>query len=354
MNKKNLFPIISLTVIGVVVAALLAVVNLITAPVVADAERQAMLDSLYEVMPEGDFGEEIVSETLDEDTPDSVVAIYKTKNNKGDVVILKAQGYASVISITVGVDVDGKVTKAIVTSEQESHGQAGMENYTDRFAGLNAGGVAGADLYSGATVTSDAIRSALVDAMYALGYATNTGGDSTGGATEQLPKTDEQIKAEAAGYVGGGELEEVILAEDAPATLKRLYYHRESDSYIAYNITSTKYVAVETEGFVVINKKGAIEKVDLLTWTVGHGVNPTDTFEDSFIGKDKNSIIAAELVSEATGTSKNFTIAVHDVLKYVDDGGLSLASIDGIVMASLAVLSVAAYTIAYKIRRRRK
>ena len=353
MNKKNLFPIVSLTVIGVVVAALLAVVNLITAPVVAEAERQAMLDSLYEVMPGGDFGDKIEPEERKEDTPPSVVAIYKTENGMGDVVILNVQGYASVISITVGIDTEGKITKAIITSEQESHGQAGMKNYTDRFAGLDAGGAASAELYGGATVTSGAIRGAIVDAMYALGYATSAGSGGSTCGTSTLPKTNEEIKTLAEGYVGGA-VEEVQLTEDAPKTLKRLYYHRESDSFIAYNITSTKYVAVETEGFVVINSRGYIEKADLLTWTVGHGVPPTDTFDDSFIGKDKNSIIAAELVTEATGTSRNFTVAVHEALRYVDDGGLSLASIVGIVLAALSITAVAAYITVYKIRRRRR
>lgn len=352
MNKKNLFPIISLTVIGVVVAALLAVVNLITAPVVAEAERQEMLDSLYEVMPGGDFGDEIVPLEREEDTPPSVVAIYKTKNGLGDVVILNVQGYASRIAITVGVDNEGKITKAIVTSEQESHGQAGMESFTDRFAGLDAGGAASAELYGGATVTSGAIREAIVDAMYALGYATSAGSGGSTGGTAALPKTDAEIKALAEAYVGGA-VEEVQLTEDAPETLKRLYYHKESGQHIAYNITLNRgYIA--TEGFVVINSRGYIEKADLLTWTVGHGVGATDTFDDSFVGKDKNSIIAAELVSGATGTSRNFTVAVHEALRYVDDGGLSLASIVGIILASLSAVAVAAYITVYKIRRRRR
>ena len=353
MNKKNLFPIVALTVIGVVVAALLAVINMITAPIVAEAEREAILASLYEVMPGGDFGDEIVAEEPEEDAPETVQAIYRTQNGMGDVVVLKAQGYASVISITVGIDAQGKITKAIVTSEQESHGKADMKYYTDRFAGLNAGGVASAEPYSGATVTSDAIKNALVDAMYALGYATSAGSGSSGGAQTQLPRTDEELRNIAAGYVGG-DVVEVQLDENAPATLKRLYYHEASGSYIAYNITSTQYVAVETEGFIVINNRGYIEKIDMPTWTVGHDVYPEESFVKSFIGKDRNNIIAADLVSGATGTSENFTVAVHEALWYVYDGSLSGASIVGIILADLAVIATAVCITVYKLRRRKR
>ena len=349
MNKKNLFPIISLTAIGVAVAALLAAVNMITAPRVAEAQRQKILASLGEVMPGGDFGEEIVSEPIPEDVPETVQAIYKEKSGMGNVVILSTQGYASTISITVGIDSYGKITRAVVTSEQESHGQAGMNSYTDRFTGLDAGGAASADPYTGATVTSAAIRSAIVDAMYALGYVTDTG---SGDGENALPRTDAEIKALAEELVGGA-VEETILSNDAPKTLKRLYYHAESESYIAYNITSTKHVAVETESIVVINSQGYISDIDLLTWVVGHGVNPHEGYASSFIGKDKNSVVSTDLVTGATGTSDNLSIAVNAALMYVAPGN-DAARIDGIVTLSVGLIAAIGYTVIYKIRRRRK
>ena len=113
MKKKNLFPIIALTVIGVVVATLLATVNAITAPIIEEREKQAILDSLEDVMPGGDFGSDVKSEPLPKNAPDTVTAIYKEKNGMGHVVTLKTTGYASVISITVGIDADGKITKAV-------------------------------------------------------------------------------------------------------------------------------------------------------------------------------------------------------------------------------------------------
>ena len=347
MSKKNLFPIITLTVIGVAVALLLAAVNAITAPAVAERERLAILESLQIVMPGGDFGDEIVSDEIPEDAPDTVQAIYTEKTGMGKVVVLNVQGYASVISMTVGIDSAGKVTSAVVTSEQESHGQAGMKDFPNSFAGLDVGGVAGAPLYTQATVTSGAMRDAVLDAMYAIGYYVDRTPTQV-----TLPKTDEQIKAIAESYVGG-EVEEITLGEDAPSTLKRLYYHAPSGSYIAYNITSTKYVPVETEGFVVIDKNGVIVDVDMLTWTVGHGVNPPENYVETFIGRDKNSIVSSELVTEATGSSTNFAAAIEGALIYCGAQSYWQSAI-GIAMLCVCVAGVAAYIVAYKIRRRRR
>ena len=345
LNKKNLYPIIALTVIGVVVAGFLAAVNMLTLPVIEEAERRAILESLQEVMPDAEGFDAV---ELSEDTPDTVKEIYEESSGKGSVVILKVQGYASIISITVGVDSDGKITRAIVTSEQESHGQAGMASYPDNFTGLNASGVVNESLYSGATVTSGAIRDAISDAMYALGYVVEGGGES---APEELPKDDAQIKSLAESYFGA-KLTAVELSADAPKTLKRLYYHEESGSYVAYNITSTKYVKVETEGFVIINKSGVITKVYMLEWTVGHGVYPPVRYTDTFIGKDRYSIVSSELVTAATGTSVRFAAAIQGALDYVAPE-YSWQSIVGTVILALSVLTPIGYIIFRKIRGKR-
>ena len=253
------------------------------------------------------------------------------------------------ISITVGVDAEGKITRAVVTSEQESHGQAGMKDYPDSFAGLNAGGVASAPLYSGATISSGAIRAAIVDAMYVLGYVADTGDD---GGEISLPKTDAEIKALAETLVGGT-VSEVALDSDAPKTLKRLYRHEASGSYVAYSITSTKYVAVATEGFTVIDKNGVITEVDLLTWVVGHGVYPDENYTDTFVGKDRYSIVSSELLTAATGTSTDFASAIHDALLYVAPE-FSWQGIVGIALLATAAIAAVACTVIYKVRRKRK
>lgn len=353
INKKNLFPILALTVIGVVVALLLAVVNMITAPVVAETERLVVIESLQTVMPGGDFD---VEKELSEDTPETVQAIYEEKNGMGSVVILKVQGYASVISITVGIDNFGKVTRAIVTSEQESHGQSGMKNYPESFTGLDVGEVAGADLYTGATVSSRAIRGAIVDAMYALGYATDIGDTESG--VISLPKSDSEIKALAESYVDGTVVKRE-LDEDAPKTIKRLYYHEPSGSFVAYVVTENPYNpgAVETDGFVVVNKHGVVTDAELLEWSVGNKnyvVEKPENFADTFIGKDKYSIVSAKLVTGATQTTTRFAGAVHDVILYTSEPDGNWQSIVGTVILSLAVVSVVAYTVIYRTRRKRK
>ena len=50
MTKKNIMPIVVLTAICVVVAALLGVVNMLTAPIIAEAESQKVYDSFRNVL----------------------------------------------------------------------------------------------------------------------------------------------------------------------------------------------------------------------------------------------------------------------------------------------------------------
>ena len=148
MTKKNLMPVVVLTAICIVVAALLGVVNMLTAPVIAEMEAQKVYDSFRNVL-DGVYSDVEVPK----DAPNTVTAMYKVvdKDGKllGHVATVTVKGYADNISVTVGVDAEGKVTKAEVTASAETHGKAGMKNYTDNFKGLDAAGVAGVDTFSG-------------------------------------------------------------------------------------------------------------------------------------------------------------------------------------------------------------
>ena len=211
MTKKNVMPIVVLTAICVVVAALLGLINVLTEERIAQNEAQKVYDS-FRVVLDGTF------ETLDvpEDAPKSVTSLYKVTDGdtlKGHVLTLVTKGYAGDISITVGVDKDGKVTKAVVTSEAESHGKAGMKNYTDNFAGVGPDEVEGVDTFTGATASSTAIKNVIVDAVkFMAGIET----------VETLPKTDEEIIALGKQLIGS----EVELTDVTPADadiVKRMY-----------------------------------------------------------------------------------------------------------------------------------
>ena len=103
MNRKNIKPVLVLSVICVVVALLLALVNMLTSAVIEKAEQETISASLQEVMPGGEF--EKIDAVKESET---VSAVYKETSGKGYVVTVEVQGFASEIAITVAVDNDGK------------------------------------------------------------------------------------------------------------------------------------------------------------------------------------------------------------------------------------------------------
>lgn len=321
MNKKNIMPVAVLTVICVIVAALLGVVNMFTSPIIQKMEEQKVYDSLREVL-DGNF--EPV-EALPESAPDTVTAMYKVTEGsvlKGHVVTLVVKGYAGDISVTVGVDTEGNVTKAVVTNESESHGKAGMKNYTENFDGVPADKVASVELFSGATVSSTAIKGAVIDAVNAVTGGSvsapdNDGDESAGATPETLPRPDDEIVALAKALVPGAlGFENVTPSYNKPETLKRLYRETGGKGYVAYVVTAGQYVPVANEGLVHINMDGDIENINHLTWIVGHGVS-AEGFADKFVGKDNWSVDGVELISGATVTAGDFRSAVSDAVEVV-------------------------------------
>ena len=316
MTKKNVMPIVVLTAICVVVAALLGLINVLTEERIAQNEAQKVYDS-FRVVLDGADGT-FAPIDVPEEASESVTAIYKVTDEGGSVIAhvatVTVKGYAGNISVTVGVNAEGKVIKAVVTSSAESHGKSGMKNYTDNFAGLDPLGVASVDTFTGATVSSTAIRGAILEAVNAITggsvEAPDSGEDDDDDTADVLPKTDEEIEALVAQLSGESEVTEVSLWSK-PDALKRLY--SVGDGYAAYIVVPGEYVPVATEAIIVVNADGDIVSIDLLSWVVGHGVEPGD-FENGFIGKDTWHIDSVDLVTGATGTSTDFRSAVQQTM----------------------------------------
>ena len=302
LNKKYLMPTVVLLIICLVSTVILAALNIITKPMIEAKEREKVAESLRVVMPGGEFGD---TEELSDTAPDTVVAVYRDINGKGHVVTLLTKGYNGEIAVTVGVDAEGKIIKAVVTKQSESHGKAGMENYTDRFAGCDAEGVESAELFTGATISSTAIKGAIKDAMQVLGYA-------EGSEPVDNLRSDEELLDIIGEYAPGVAYEKTdIEGED---TVKKVF-KSSNDEYAAYIVTSTQYVAVETEAVVFIDADGKIASLELLTWTVGHGVDYTESFVNGFNGKDSDTVGGIDLVAGATGTSEHLRDAVAEALE---------------------------------------
>ena len=317
-NKENLKPVIVLSVICLVVAALMGGVNMITAPIIKEAEEQKVYDSLREVL-DGKFE----PAELPDGAPSTVKAIYKVSEGEeliGHVVTLEKQGYASKIALTVGIDADGKTTKVVITAQQETHGKNIAPLLDALSAGIGADEVSDVEAVSGATKTSDFIKAAVADAFSVLGFGggSHPGDDDNAGGGEEdgetLPKTDEQIKEICNGMLSEPQTLTDISLNDAPDALKRAYSAGDS-GYFLYIVVPGDYVPVATEAAVHLDNTGKIVKVNLLQWVVGHEVGP-DGFADRFIGADKDTAGDVELVTGATGTSSDFRDAIKTSLEY--------------------------------------
>jgi len=319
MTKKNIMPVAVLTAICVAVAALLGLVNVFTDPVIKEMEAQKVYDS-FRVVLDGTF-EEV---EIPEGAASTVTAVYKVTEGdalKGHVVTLTTKGYAGDISLTVGVGADGKITKAVITNQSETHGKSGMSTYTDAYAGLGATEAAGVDTFTGATVSSTAIKGAIVDAVNAITGSSVEAPEGDGGSAEQKPaitspKSDSEVIAIAGELIPGATGFTEDTETQKPYNLIKLYKVEGEGGYAAYIVVPGAYVPVATEAVLYINNDGDIEGIRLLTWTVGHGVGAGD-FANRFIGKDVWHIGEVELVSGATGTSADFQAAVAEALNAI-------------------------------------
>ena len=114
MKKSNVMPTVVLTSICIVVALLLSVVNIITAPIIEANKAAAASGAFAEILP-GATGQQDL--TIDETYPSVVTAGYKFDN--GYVFQMEVTGYSPGLIILCGIDTEGKVTgmKHIQTGE---------------------------------------------------------------------------------------------------------------------------------------------------------------------------------------------------------------------------------------------
>lgn len=170
--KEKLKPTIVLTAICVLVATLLSVINLFTAPRIADRENLKALEALGTVLPGGKNFKKI---EIDERYPDTITEAYSADGGfvfravgkggkKGDIVIM------------VGVDTEGKITGTEIISEGESSGW--KEPVYDAVVGTDGKHYTGQTLetldpfvVSGSSMTSNAFASAIKAALQAYAFA---------------------------------------------------------------------------------------------------------------------------------------------------------------------------------------
>ncbi len=308
-RMKNFTPAIVLSVICLIATALLAIVNGITEDIIYENENAAVIASLKEVIPGGEFGS---PEQLPTGAPKTVKAIYKEKNGKGYVVVVSTEkGYTGKpINFTVAFSQEGELIGAKVTSNPETKGTDLTNEYPSSLVGKTPDELADAPLVSGATVTSTAMRNAILDALFSIGF----GDGETPAPEPEIGPSEEDVLAAAARIAPAAKNVEKIDVDTLPKTVKAAYKSEDGLFYVFSLVTETQYNPYDSGSVVVIDSDGKVIGLEILAWNVGHDVDYTDEFVEGFDGKTLENIDDVGLVTEATGTSGNIRAAVKDVL----------------------------------------
>ena len=169
MMKDIVKPIAVLAAICLVVTALLAYINSVTAPIISAAEQKAAQEARLEVMPgAADF------EPVETDA-EGVTEMYKADNG-GYVIMLTVKGYGGDIRLICGI-LDGKLTKLKTLSHSETSGIGSKvvdnaSGYSDNYIGKTEQDYADVDSVTGATISSTAYKKAIAEAFAAYDEAT--------------------------------------------------------------------------------------------------------------------------------------------------------------------------------------
>jgi len=154
----------------VITVACVALVNRATSRTIAVRENREQQEMLEKVMPAA----ELVTETpyMSEDAV-SILAGYRENELVGYCVEVEVQGFGGVISMVVGVDMNGEVTGLTVIGHSEHAGIGGQamdDGYLSRYVGLSGTvrdeGRNSVDAISGATDTCRAITAGVNKALY--------------------------------------------------------------------------------------------------------------------------------------------------------------------------------------------
>lgn len=162
MKNDKLKSVIVLTVICLIVTALLALTNSVTAPIIEKTRERKVQDSLKTVLPNADSFKEV---ELPDDAPDTIKSAFISDDGSYAIVLATRSAYSSGdMGITVGVDPDGNIAGITLTSYQESK-DFGKDTYPLNYIGKNMSDYSDVDSFAGVTYSSKALKNAIGDAL---------------------------------------------------------------------------------------------------------------------------------------------------------------------------------------------
>lgn len=241
MKKSNLMPSVVLGTICITVALLLALVNMITGPIIAQRQNDAANAALLEVLPEGKNFEEI---ELTDSYPPVITAAYKADG--GFVFRASVTGKSSGLVIMCGINSEGKVVATKVIADQETDSYDAkvfplLEGTDGKYKDMDLAGFE-PYLVSGATLTSKAYGEAIKASLQSFVIA-------NGGEVDI--RNPEQILQDNCNAALGteGKVFKRWFATEILVGVKNVY---ESDSGIVMNV-GDNYIGINAEGTAVFS-----------------------------------------------------------------------------------------------------
>lgn len=277
--KKSLKDVAVLVVICAVFAVVLAAVNSITAPIIADRLAGAADEAYNAVIPgaEGFETVDLSKYTL----PSTVVEAKRETGGKGYGIKLETKGYGSGMILIIGVSTDGKVTGATCVTSNETNGVE--KNYGESFIGKDQNGALAVDLISGSTMTTQAYRSAVIDAINAT---TIFGGGSVDIRTEEEILSD---NLNAALGLTDAEFTKMFIVETLNG-VEKVYTENSGAGYVC--VVDGKYVGVSADG-------AAVKVIDSETVEVTEGIDELKASAEAAV-----AIVSATELTEITLTEE--------------------------------------------------
>lgn len=161
MLKNKILSTVVLSTICVVVACLLAIANMVTAPEIARKQKEKEAKTLREVYPMSENFDPVDPEK--NKLPESIESAYAAVDG-GFVFKAEVKGYKSGLVIMVGVSADGRI---VDTKYVESNETNGAEDKLDgAYNGVSASELE-AVLIGGSTKTSVGYKNAVADSLAA-------------------------------------------------------------------------------------------------------------------------------------------------------------------------------------------
>lgn len=184
MKKQILIPTVALFIICLVATALLALANNVTAPIIEKNSAESEAQSRMEVLAD--------AKSFEDKTLNGIsyaVGLDGSKQTVGMVFTTTSKSYGGDLIVMTGVDNEGKVTGIQILSISDTAGlgmKAQTDSFKDQFKGLVDGikvAKNSADhdnneilALTGATITSNAVTTAVNEALANYKTITENGG----------------------------------------------------------------------------------------------------------------------------------------------------------------------------------